>query len=63
LPGSDSEQMFHSLQKLAALPEDVVLLPGHNYSAEPDAPLGDVKARNPYLRIADLPTWKQLMGG
>lgn len=62
LPGSDSEQMYHSLRKLAALPEDVVLLPGHNYSAERDARLGDVKARNPYMRIADLPTWQRLMG-
>jgi hydroxyacylglutathione hydrolase len=62
LPGSDPEQMYHSLRKLASLPEDVVLLPGHNYSAEPDARLGDVKTRNPYMRISDLPTWQRLMG-
>jgi hydroxyacylglutathione hydrolase len=63
LPGSNSEQMYHSLRKLASLPEDVILLPGHNYSAESEAALGDVKARNPYMRIADLPTWQRLMGG
>jgi hydroxyacylglutathione hydrolase len=63
LPGSDSEQMYHSLRKLAALPDDVVLLPGHNYSTEPDAPMADVKLRNPYLRIDDLLTWQRLMGG
>ena len=27
LPGSNSEDMFHSLQKLAALPDDTLLLP------------------------------------
>ena len=28
LPGSDPEQMYHSLRKLAALPDDTLLLPG-----------------------------------
>ncbi len=62
LPGSDPEQMYYSLQKLAALPEDTLLLPGHNYSAESQASLGDVKARNPYMRISDLPSWRRMMG-
>ena len=35
LPGSNSEDMFHSLQKLSALPDETILYPGHNYSAEP----------------------------
>ena len=32
LPGSDVDDMYHSVQKLAALPDDTLLLPGHNYS-------------------------------
>lgn len=62
LPGSDPEQMYHSLRKLAALPDDTLLLPGHHYSEAPNATMGETKAQNAYLRIEDLGTWKQVMG-
>ena len=62
LPGSDSEEMFHSLQKLKALPDDTLLLPGHNYSHVPNATMGETKKTNAYLNVKDLPTWKQFMG-
>ena len=62
LPGSDSEQMYHSLQKLKALPDDTLLLPGHNYSAVPNATMGETKTMNAYLAVKDLATWKQVMG-
>jgi len=62
LPGSDSEQMYHSLQKLAALPDDTLLLPGHNYSGTPNATMAETKAQNPYLNMKDLMQWKQMMG-
>ena len=63
LPGSNSEDMFHSLQKLAALPDETLLLPGHNYSSVPHATMGQTKQTNTYMRIGDLETWKMLMGG
>ena len=62
LPGSNSEDMFHSLQKLATLPDDTLLLPGHNYSSVPHATMGKTKQSNTYMRIGDLETWKTLMG-
>ena len=31
LPGSNSEDMFHSLRKLSDLPDDTIIYPGHNY--------------------------------
>ena len=62
LPGSDPEQMYHSLQKLKALPDDTLLLPGHNYSAVPNATMGDTKKTNAYLAVKDLATWRQVMG-
>ena len=62
LPGSDSEQMYHSLQKLKALPDDTLLLPGHNYGAVPNATMGETKKVNAYLAVRDLPTWQQVMG-
>ena len=63
LPGSNSEDMYHSIQKLATLPDDTILLPGHNYSAVPHATMGDTKQNNTYMRINDLETWKSMMGG
>ena len=63
LPGSNTEDMYHSLQKLAGLPDDTLLLPGHNYSTVPHATLAETKQINTYLRINDLETWKKLMGG
>jgi len=63
LPGSNPEDMYHSIQKLASLPDDTILLPGHNYSAVPHATMGDTKKNNTYMRINDLETWKTMMGG
>ena len=63
LPGSDTEDMFRSLQRLASLPDDTLLLPGHNYSAVPHATLGETKRTNTYLKIKDPETWKMMMGG
>ena len=61
LPGSDSEQMYHSLKRLAELPEDTILLPGHNYSHVTSAPLGEVKEYNVHLRVPDLESWHSMM--
>ena len=60
LPGSNSEDMFHSLQKLSALPDETILYPGHNYSAEPYESMERVKQINTYLRIQDLDMWRQI---
>ena len=63
LPGSDTEDMYRSLRKLAALPDETLLLPGHNYGHVPNATLGETKQHNTYLKISDLETWKMIMGG
>ncbi|MCZ6502593.1 MAG: MBL fold metallo-hydrolase [Gammaproteobacteria bacterium] len=62
LPGSNSEDMYHSLQKLAALPDDTLLLPGHDYSQVPHATMEETKRINTYMRIKDLDSWKMMMG-
>lgn len=62
LPGSDPEQMFQSLRKLSSLPDDTLLLPGHNYGHVPNATMGETKKQNTYLRIQDIDTWKMFMG-
>jgi len=63
LPGSDSEDMYRSLQKLAELPDETLLLPGHNYGHVPNATMAEIKQQNTYLRVKDLETWKTIMGG
>lgn len=62
LPGSDPDDMYHSLQKIKALPDHTLLLPGHNYSAVPRATLAEVKRGNAYLAVKDLASWRQAMG-
>jgi glyoxylase-like metal-dependent hydrolase (beta-lactamase superfamily II) len=63
LPGSDPEAMYYSLNRtLRALPDDTVVYPGHLYSSEPSATLGDQKRANPYLRVASLEQFLSFMG-
>jgi hydroxyacylglutathione hydrolase len=63
LPGSDPAEMYHSLtQRLGALPDDTVLLPGHNYGG-PSSTIGREKRENPFLKFASLGEFLQVMGG
>jgi glyoxylase-like metal-dependent hydrolase (beta-lactamase superfamily II) len=62
-PGGDSDEMFRSLQKLAQLPGDPTVFPGHWYSLEPSATLSEVKRSNYVYRVGNLEQWRMLMGG
>jgi glyoxylase-like metal-dependent hydrolase (beta-lactamase superfamily II) len=62
-PGGDSDEMFRSLQKLAQLPGDPTVFPGHWYSLEPSASLSEVKRSNYVYRVSDLDQWRMFMGG
>ncbi|CAJ1508544.1 MBL fold metallo-hydrolase [[Mycobacterium] burgundiense] len=62
-PGGDVNEMFRSLQQLAALSGDPTVFPGHWYSAEPSAPLEEVKRTNYVYRASNLDQWRMLMGG
>jgi glyoxylase-like metal-dependent hydrolase (beta-lactamase superfamily II) len=60
LPGGDPEAMFRSLDGvLKKLPDETILFPGHLYSPEPSATMGEQKRTNPYLRAA---TVEQFLG-
>ncbi len=62
LPGGDSEAMYHTLTgKLAKLPPETVLYPGHNYGPSPTSTIGDELESNYYLRIGSLDDWRRLM--
>jgi glyoxylase-like metal-dependent hydrolase (beta-lactamase superfamily II) len=63
LPGADPDQMYESLtQRLAKIPDDTVLYPGHLYSPEPSATMGETRERNYVFRIGSLDQWRMLMG-
>ena len=62
-PGGNPEQMYYSLtQKLMALPDDMILFPGHNYAPLKHATLGEQKKTNPYLKCSSLKQFLAAMG-
>jgi glyoxylase-like metal-dependent hydrolase (beta-lactamase superfamily II) len=64
LPGADSDAMYESLtQRLAVVPDDTVLYPGHLYSPEPSASMGETRRRNYVFRVSSLEQWRMFMGG
>jgi len=62
-PGGNVDDMFRSLQALAALPGDPTVFPGHWYSAAKSAPLDSVRRSNYVYRASSLDQWRTLMGG
>jgi len=63
LPGGNSAQLYESLtQKLAKVPDDAVLYPGHLYSEKPSATMGETRARNVVFRPQSLDQWLALFG-
>jgi hydroxyacylglutathione hydrolase len=62
LPGGDAEQMFRTLnERLATLPAQTLLLPGHAYGGE-RATLGQVRRTNPTLQLTTLQSFLRRMG-
>jgi len=56
--------MYRSLtQVLAALPDETILYPGHNYADRPRSTLGDEKRTNMMMRFRTLQDFLSVMGG
>lgn len=54
LPGGDPARMFDSLHRvLGALPDELRVLPGHDYGPVPTRTLGEERRHNPYLRTGE----------
>jgi len=63
LPGGNAEQMYESLtQKLAKVPDDAILFPGHQYSMEPSASMGETRAMNYVFRPKSAEQWLMMFG-
>ena len=60
LPGGDPRALFESLQRLKRLPENLLVLPGHNYGDAPWRLLKDEKQSNPALRAASYEEFKKI---
>src|SRR3954470_11488807 len=59
-PGGDTAAMWGSLRRLAALPEETRVYPGHDYGPTPTATLAHELLTNPYLRCADYEAFRKL---
>jgi glyoxylase-like metal-dependent hydrolase (beta-lactamase superfamily II) len=58
LPGGSPEQLYESLTtKLAKVPDEAVLYPGHLYSQEPSATMGATRQGNMVFRPTSLENW------
>ena len=63
LPGGDPEALYESLTtKLAVVPDDAVLYPGHMYSPAPNAAMGDVRRANIVFRPRTRDQWMMMFG-
>jgi hydroxyacylglutathione hydrolase len=63
LPGGDPAALYESLtQRLAKVPDDAVLFPGHLYSAEPSATMGETRRWNYVLKPRSAQEWLALFG-
>jgi glyoxylase-like metal-dependent hydrolase (beta-lactamase superfamily II) len=63
LPGGDSEELYRSLtERLAQVPDNAVLFPGHLYSPEPSRSMGDTRALNAVYRPRSLEQWLMMFG-
>ena len=64
LPGGDPEAMYESLTtRLAQVPDETVLYPGHLYSPEPSATMGYTRSHNYVFRLRTPEQWMTMFGG
>lgn len=61
-PGGDREEMYRSLhERLAKLPDDIVLYPGHLYGPESCGSLGETRRSNYVFNVSSLEEWMRFM--
>ena len=53
-PGSDPEAMYASLGRLAALPDETIVYPGHNYADRPTSTIARERVENTHMSAPDL---------
>ncbi len=63
LPGSDVELMYDSLQRLATLPGDTIVFPGHRYSVPSSGSMEAIREQNYVYRPTTKQQWLTMFGG
>lgn len=62
LPGSDADAMYESLQRLARLPDDTIVYPGHRYSMPSSGSMDAVRASNIVYKPRNKDSWMMMFG-
>jgi glyoxylase-like metal-dependent hydrolase (beta-lactamase superfamily II) len=62
LPGSDAEAMYESLQRLAQLPGETIIYPGHRYSLPSSGSLEAVRDTNIVYKPKSKDGWLMMFG-
>lgn len=60
-PVSDAGTQFDSIHKLAQLPDDTVIHPGHDYNNQLSTTIGEAKIHNKRLQFKDKATFVEFM--
>ena len=63
LPTSAVSQMYHTLRRLAALPPDTLVFPGHDYNGQRASTIGHELNHNPRLALEDHDEFVEFMTG
>ena len=62
LPGSNPADMFHSLRRLASLPDDTIVYPGHRYSQPSSGTMSAIRDTNYVFKPQTQEAWMQWFG-
>lgn len=62
LPGGDPASMYESLSRLASLPDDTVVYPGHRYSVPSAGTMAAVKEVNSVFKPTSKEAWLSVFG-
>ncbi|MEM7326682.1 MAG: MBL fold metallo-hydrolase [Actinomycetota bacterium] len=63
LPGGDAEELYHSINtRLAKVPDEATLFPGHLYSPEPSRSMGETRDLNVVYRPNSVEQWMMMFG-
>lgn len=60
LKGSNAEDLFKSLQRIKALPDETEVYPGHDYGSRPFSTIAYEKKHNKFLKCSSLEEFKKL---
>jgi glyoxylase-like metal-dependent hydrolase (beta-lactamase superfamily II) len=60
-PGGDKDEIYRSItQRLAQIPDDAVLYPGHLYDPRSSATLGETRRTNFVFQVPSLEEWRRM---